>query len=342
MKSDSVDDADELGELDDAPEIDGFNHATPAVRPIKGDLINGTLMAVCVALVPNAMQAIVLNIGSDVSLKSKLYLISALGAGAAVTAPIIFGRKGPSGGWQHRFGFPVLLGFAGIVAAAYFLAVVGFRPGHGLGAGIAETFDSSLAPTFYLLASFCAGSATLTRKSVAGLMATLLGLLLVSAALLTATMKDTGSLQLGDAVLIPFGVLGALGTAVSLWILRRMVRSQKAELGFCVSCRYLGVAIAFYLAASCIAGESRAITLAATQAFVAGALLITAAFYFAVRVESEFVTAAAMATIPLMALIIEAGFCSVGLIASANTPFGSTILWLGVAVTALGVWFLQS
>ena len=245
---------------------------------------------------------------------------------------------GPGGGTPTKLSLWLIV--AGTVALGYLIAVVG---PNGLGPGITDTFDSGLAPCFYIALYYWAARKhaaqtgqtppKITHRICWGVPLVLCGLIVMG-----WTKMQDNSLA---AAPVFFVIAGGAGTALALWLLRRLVRFYKAPLTFTVACRYVGACAAYLLAAAFYGGYSRLATSPVFLAFSSGAILVNLAFFFVVRIKREFAITASLALIPVLGLAIEFAFHHFKVVTS-KTPFENPYIWLGVALAVAGVVLLQS
>ena len=286
------------------------------------DAIYGLLMALSVALVPNLLNVAVAAVGPDVTLGQKCFLIGLLAAGAI--APALFRVSRGSADWRTKIP-PRLswkLGVAGILASCYFLAVVGLTNEGGLGAGVASALDDSLAPVFYMvfLWSWAArGGGAQARGTpscyfLAGIILVFFGL-----GFLLWSAKDLGpewASRNDMLMLVLFGVLGAAGTALSLFLFRLLRRGYNTPHKAVLLWRYGGVVVIYLLATAFHQGYSVTIV-SGLIAFISGAACINAAFFFAAKISDDFITAFAQGCSPLLAIGVEVALSYVGVIESS-------------------------
>jgi drug/metabolite transporter (DMT)-like permease len=321
----------------------------PPLGKILRDVLWGAAMALCVALVPNTIT--LLKSLNPISLggADKLSLVSLLAFGAASVSLLMFGSGGIKAQGSSRwraFGYPVLLIISGIAAAAYFIVVTGIGSSNGFGAGLAEALDSSLAPCIYLLwVAFALKQERISRIAVGGVLLVLIGLFVVGMApVIRSQGASLSPLQSSTGkILVCFGLLGATGSAFSLWLLRSLVRTFGASLGFAVMLRYGGVAIAFLLGSlwTIQSGANFNVSLkVCILAFALGAVLINGAYFAAIRIESEISTVAAMASIPLLTFAVE-GIMHAVLGLELPVDFKSPYMWMGVSSATVGIVLLQ-
>jgi hypothetical protein len=309
------------------------------------DILWGIAMAFCVALVPNLIYSL-----TDITttLSQKISFIAALAAGAAFTAPLFLKNKNIKNTLSSKY-LPWYLGFSGIIASTYFLAVVGLQKGPGLGPGIAETLDSSLAPCFYLLIYFLTtwkeeqSRPKVPPKVLGGTFLIFFGLLFMGFRIVEhKTSSNFSELTYQDIILVIFGIIGAVGTTFSLWCLRRLVRVYKTPLGKAISYRYGGVAILYIIIAiiTSIYDHNSPKLIPLLQSFIGGTILINGALYASVKINSENATAASVGLIPVLALTIEYLLHKTHWI-SSTTPFSDFGLVIGFISTTIGIFLIQ-
>lgn len=330
------------------------------------DMLRGVLMALSIALVPNLLLALG---GPDTPSGQKLALVGLFATGAVVISagylvivkilgqPLTIQDESAPGLARQRRGLadlgggllPWKLVVAGLFASAYFLAVSGLE-GKGLGAGVAETFDSGLAPCFYLAIFYWTTrkrrftdseqptTPILPLRVSGGVLLILCGLIGLGAQ--QATWDAETNALAGDIVLLACAVVGAAGTALALWLFRRLVRIYKAPISFAVICRYGGVAVVYVLAAGFLGGYSELEVTDAALAFAVGGALINLVFVFATQITSEHVTGAALGLVPVLTFVIECGLHNFNIIQSPP-PCGAPTVWLSVLVTIVGIRLLQ-
>ena len=302
----------------------------------------GVLMVAAIVLVPNLFQAIVACLGlGNVSMGQKLLLICALNAGGALAGPSLFGMKGPS----SKSRYTVLLGLAGAAAATYFLAVVGLGNQAGFGAGFAESIDSTVSPAILAFVACAAGTAAISRRLAGGVLFSFLGLATVSAAVITGSFNGFPHFLATGGYLVPFALIGAFGTPLSIWLVRRLRHDYGADLGYCLAIRY-GVVAIIYLAVAILffRGQillSTPFIVALAAAFVTGAVFLSLAYYAAVNLHSDWGSVVALSIVPLAAIAIE-GILHALRLNQSNLPFDNPLLWSGGLVSALGIWLMRS
>lgn len=307
------------------------------------DWVNAAAMALIVALVPNFVQWLVFfNEG-----EGRLAIVSLIAVGAASIAPLTLGRSWMRPGVKsvHRY-YPVVLAAAGILASGYFVAVTGFGTTRGLGAGIAEILDSSLAPIFYILLVWWAGRQHPSGRILVSGGLILIGLTMVGFSVVRESELPTSSSLAWaeiDVILMIFGILGALGTSVGLWCIRKLVYEYDVGLGIAIMFRYMGAALVCFIAAM-INGDGIKVGVSGFYVVViavcGGALLINLAYVMALRISSEFRQAGALAVVPLFALVIE-GTLHFWISMPSRIPFTSVLLWFSVSVVTFGIWRLH-
>jgi len=243
---------------------------------------------------------------------------------------------------------PWLLALCGIAAAAYFFAVLGIDGDSGLGPGVAETLDASLTPSMYVAIYYLAARRWAARSGTQTTRASLrvwMGVLMIVAGLSCLLLAERGittSNGWGNKafVLVACGLVGAAGTTFAIWLLRRLVRLHKADLGYAIAYRYGGVALAYLSLAAVLNGydglNAKAVGIAACDGVV-----VVGAFFCAVRIRSELAQAAAMGLTPLIALGLEYLFTRLGVITS-TVPFEAPGVWVGVVVATIGIVLLHS
>ena len=319
---------------------------------VRRDALLTALMALSIAAVPNLLQLAAWGSGARTA-ADKLTLIGAIALGAA-TGGVVFAcaarrarSPGPKVGRASRKQLAALSGF-GILASCYFVAVVGLGAHSGFGPGVAETIDSGLAPCIYV-AVFHAAAVRLRRNAVAsptGLPPRVLGgaaLVFLGfggiALAIALSRSDATPWTFEDSLLCGFAVAGAAGTALSLWLTRRLVRGHGTAVGRAVAWRYGGPALVFLLAGAVLSPDIHpAWTLVC---LAGGAVLINGAFVFATRIANDHAAAAGLGLTPLVALGLEFAINALG-VGQSDVPLDSPWLWLGVAVAAAGIATLQN
>jgi hypothetical protein len=300
----------------------------------------GFVMALCISLVPNLAQAIVHVNDIERSPAGKAFTIFLIGAGAAVTSAVLAHRKVNAG---DRVAITIrlsLLLLAGIAASAYFISVIGL-PAQGLGAGLGELLDSGLSPCFYMVLAVLLGD---TLKgwfaSATGTALILIGLL--SMGFSPIIQSELGQLRLidGQNVLILYGVMGALGTAISSRLIQGLVKDYKVDRLVAVAVRYTGASFAFLVLALHLFTAEGNVRIpnwsSGLIAFFGGGLLINGAYFALLRIDRGTPTAAAMALIPLVTFGLEAVLNAIGL-NNSRLLFGEPTLWLGITIATAGI-----
>lgn len=304
-------------------------------------------MAICVALVPNILNIAVSQCETSPETGEKFVLIGLVSLGAAILSPLFFGKKGPSkkANGESR-NISLKLSIYGLIASLYFVAVVGIGKKTGLGPGIAETIDSSMAPTIYVFIYFFYIRFVEKKKEtpslyiVFGSTMVFIGLSMIGFSMYDDKGSISTQMHANDALLILFAFFGALGTTLSIWTLRKMVRYYGSSLGFSVFCRYGGVALVYLCIGLIWFGASFVGIGPYLISFFGGAVFVSGAFYFAIRIDSETATAASMGMIPVFALVIEFIASKLGIIEMSGYLNLSSV-WTGAAVTVFGVALLQ-
>ena len=144
-----------------------------------------------------------------------------------------------------------------------------------------------------------------------------------------------------NILLLILGVVGAAGSASSVFLTRLLKKSHSVPVPFLVVCRYSGVAVV-YLFAWASGGFSEGLAKESVLlAFLSGAVLIHFLFFFMTEITNDLVTAASLGLAPVLTLAIEFILYTNGCVVS-KTPFEAPGVWAGVVVAMVGIALLQS
>ncbi len=236
----------------------------------------------------------------------------------------------------------VMLAVAGVLASGFFIAIL------ELGPSVAETLESGLAPLFYLIFYLAARRRSAEIEQVVpntgriswGALLIACGLICLGLSINLNKIQDNLPIleaTLKNVIPVAFGVVGAVGSALSVLLTRSIKKEHDVPMPLLVLLRYSGVAVVYFL----LTGSFEDVTKeSALLAFCSGAVLIHLLFFFMVNITGDLVAAASLGLAPVLTLAIEFLLSSHANMES-KIPFEAPGVWVGVVIAMIGIFLLE-